>query len=183
MYGILKDIIFEKAQLKNYNSSDNSFYLKEQNEAICKRVDLLHFESEKTTFGFELDSKHIRYRGIHKISPYFENGKGFDKGNDGIIFTTIQKKNYIFVCELKDGAKGFVTQFKSSLCFIEYLKAILQIYYNYNTDDFIVKYLVFSKRGKSHKDSKGKFITTKQDGIDFYHLPCSQTKYYITSFI
>jgi len=183
MYDILKDIIFDKAQLKHYNSSNNSFYIKENSQAQCKRIDLLKFESESTTFGFELDCKYIKYKGIHKISPYLENGKGFDKGNDGIIFTTIKEKKYVFICELKDGAKGFISQFKSSRVFVEYIKSILKIYYGENIDNITMKYIVFSQKGNLFKTTNGKFVTKQQDGVDFYHLPCSQSKYYITSFI
>ncbi len=183
MYHILRDIIYKKAQLDHYNSSENSFYIKENNEALCKRIDLLHFESEETTFGFELDNKNIKYKGIHKICPYFSNGKGFDKGNDGIIFTTIKSQNYIFICELKDGAKGFIAQFKSSSCFIDYLKSILKIYYNLPIDNFIIKYIVFSKKGVLSQTTKGKFISTKKENMDIYHINCSRKKYFIESFI
>lgn len=183
MYNILKEIIYDKAQLKNYNSKENSFYIKETAQVECKRIDLLHFESEDSTFGFELDSKKIRCKGIHKISPYFENGKGFDKGNDGIILTTIKNQQYIFICELKDGAQGFISQFKSSWVFIDYLKSILKVYYDIEMNNSNIKFIVFSKKGSLNTNVKGKFNLTKQNGIDFYHLPCSRKYYYITSFI
>lgn len=183
MYDILKEIIYDKAQLKHYDSSENSFYIKENGQAECKKITLLKFESESTTFGFELDCKDVKYKGIHKISPYLANGKGFDKGNDGIIFTTIKEQKYVFICELKDGAKGFISQFKSSKVFVEYVKSILKVYYGKSTDNMIMKYIVFSKKGNLFKTSNGKFVKSKQDGVDFYHLPCSKMKYYITSFI
>ncbi|MFK5976377.1 MAG: hypothetical protein QM493_07710 [Sulfurovum sp.] len=183
MYNILKDIIYDKAQLKNYNSEENSFYIKENSQAECNRIDLLKFESEDNTFGFELDCKMIKYKGIHKISPYFENGKGFDKGNDAIILTSIANQQYIFICELKDGAKGFISQFKSSRVFIDYLKSILKVYYDIKMNTLNIKFIVFSKKGSLNTNVKGKFYVSKQDGIEFYHLPCSRKHYYITSFI
>ena len=179
MYEILKDIIYDKAQLKNYNSSKNSFYIKENDKlAKCKKIELLKFESENTTFGFELDTK-----GIKKVSQYFENNKGLDKGNDAIIFTTLNSKQYIFICELKDGGKGYLSQFKSSSCFIDYLKSILKNFYNKNLDNTIIKYIVFSKHAQQMNVTKGKYITTNISGFDIYHVNCKSGKYYIESFI
>ncbi len=179
MYEILKDIIYKKSQLNSYNSNENSFYIRENDSlAECKRVDLLKFESENTTFGFELDCKSIK-----KISLYFENGKNLDKGNDAIIFTTIKNQKYVFICELKDGAKGYVNQFKSSYCFVEYLKAILQNIYNKDIGNIIVKYILFSKKGSIKTQTNGKYISSIQQGIEIYHVNCKKKKYYIESFV
>ena len=184
MYTILKDIIYDKAQLKHYNSSENSFYIKENDPlAKCKRIELLNFESEETTFGFELDSKKVKCRGVHKISPYFENKKGLDKGNDAIIFTTLKGKYYIFICELKDGAKGYISQFKSSSCFVDYLRSILKQYHDIDTKNIIYKYIVFSKQAPTTRTTNGKFSATTQEGFEVYHVNCTRGKYYIESFI
>ena len=184
MYDILKDIIFEKAQLKHYNSSENSFYIKENDSlAKCRRIELLNFESEETTFGFELDSKKVRCRGSHKISPYFENKKGLDEGNDAIIFTTLKNQNYIFICELKDGGKGYISQFKSSCCFVDYIRSILKQYHNIDTKDIIYKYIVFSKQATNTRTTNGKFSATTQKGFEIYHINCTKGKYHIESFI
>lgn len=116
MYDVLKDIIHKDAQLKNYNSSNNNFFIKESEEnAKCKKITLCNFESEAITMGFKLDSKSksIKCGRLHKISPYFADGKNLDKGNDGIIFTTLDNKQYVFICELKDGGKGYMEQFKN----------------------------------------------------------------------
>lgn len=181
MYEILKSIIYEKAQLKNYDSSENSFYIKETDKlAKCKKVELCKFESESTTFGFELDTK-----GIKKISLYFENNKGLDKGNDAIIFTTIKSQQYIFICELKDGgkAKDFIPQFKSTKCFVAYIKSILKTFYEKDIDNIIIKYLVFSKVAKKLVNTGGKYMATKQNGFEIFHINCDKGKYYIESFI
>ena len=183
MYDDLKDIICSKAHLNHYNSGNNSFYIKETDRlAKCKRIDLLEFESEDTTFGFELDCKKIKCGGIHKISPYFENKKGLDKGNDAIIFSTIKEKKYVFICELKDGGKGFISQFKSSSCFVDYLKSILKRYKNIDISNLIFKYIVFSQYGSLHKTTKGKYKSSVQEGFEIYHVKCEQAKYYIECF-
>lgn len=184
MYDQLKNIIYDKAHLKHYDSNIDSFYIKESDKlAKCKRIELLNFESEDTTFGFELDCKKIKCRGIHKISSYFENNKGLDKGNDAIIFTTLKDKHYVFICELKDGGKGFISQFKSSSCFVDYLKSILKRFKNINTNDLIFKYIVFSMNGSLKTTTQGKYISSIQEGFDVYHVDCSKKKYYIESFI
>ncbi len=184
MYNILKNIIYDKAQLKHYNSSKNSFYIKETDKlAKCKRIELLKFESEDITFGFELDSKHVKCAGSHKLSPYFENNKGLDKGNDAVIFTTIKEQKYIFICELKDGATGYISQFKSSSCFVEYLKSILNTFHNIKVDDFIVKYIVFSTKATAVNPTYGKYISSHQNGFDVFHVNCNRHLYFIESFI
>lgn len=186
MYDILKSIIYSKAQLKNFNSSDNSFFIKETDRlAKCKRVDLLKFESKDTFFSFELDSDKVKCGKAQKISPFFENKKGLDKGNDAIIFTTLKEKQYIFICELKDGGKprDFIPQFKSSKCFIDYLKSILKTFHNINIDNITIKYIVFSTVAKQLTATNGKYISTPQNGFDVFHINCSRKKYYIESFI
>jgi len=184
MYDKLKEIIYHKAQLDHYNSSENSFYIKETDRsAICKKVTLLKFESENTTFGFELDCKNVRCRGIHKISPYFENGKDLDKGNDAIIFTTINSQHYVFICDLKDGARGYTKQFQSSSCFVDYLRSILKRVHGFNLDNIIFKYLIFSTKGSATTVTNGKYPSKNVHGFDTYNINCKKGKYYIESFI
>lgn len=184
MYTVLKDIIYNKAHLSGVylgqHNSKKCFILHEKSQdAKCKEVNLVGFESEDTTFGFKLDMK-----GIKKISPYFENKKGLDKGNDGIIFTTIADKKYVFICELKDGGRGHIAQFKSTSCFIDYLKAILKKIHKIDTSDLIFKYIVFSKEGRVSKDTSGRYISRNIDGLDVFNMQCcSKAEYYIESFI
>lgn len=183
MYTILKDIIYDKAHLGGvYLAQHNSrlcLTIKEKNEVTCKEITLVGFESSENTFGFKLDVQNIK-----KISQYFENKKGLDKGNDGIIFTTISGKKYVFICELKDGSRGFIAQFKSTSCFIDYLKSIMKRFYGIESDDLIFKYVVFSKYGKAIVKTSGKYLSHTHEGFDVYNLPCSpQKEYNIESFI
>lgn len=189
MYSVLKDIIFDKAQLKNFyvspHNGKNCFSIKETSpSAKCKKIDLVGFESENTTFAFELDSKQAKCGRIAKISPYFENKKGLDKGNDGIIFTTLKGKKYVFICELKDGGKGHIAQFKSTSCFVDYLKSILKRFYNVDVSNLIFKYIVFSKYGTVQKDTRGNYMSKTQSGFEVYNMKCcDKAEYYIESFI
>lgn len=185
MYGTLRDIIYTKSHINTFHlsktHSKNCLVIKETDQdAKCKEVVLIGFENKLTTFGFELDTK-----GIKKISPYFENKKGLDKGNDGIIFTTINNKKYVFICELKDGAKGHIAQFKSTSCFVDYLKSILKRFYGTDTSDLIFKYIVFSKFGNNTQDVKGNYICRKNiSGFDVYNMKCcNKAEYYIERFI
>lgn len=187
MYSALQNTIKEVSVLKHYNSSENSFYIKEDDRlAKCKRVTLMHFEAESTTFGFELDCKKIKCERLHKLSPYFQDGKDLDKGNDAIIFTTIESKNYIFVVELKDdsNSREIIKQFKSTTCFIDYLKSILKNIYKIKLDDINIKYLVFSTHGNNLKLTKTtKLKPIEKDDLSIFHLNCEQAKISIRSFI
>lgn len=181
MYEILRQIIKNEAVLKNYDSSINSFYIKENDKlAKCKKVDLLGFEDENTTFCFELDSKNkeILWNKLHKLSPYFNNGIGLDKGNDAIIFTKIESKDYIFISELKDDSKSseIVKQLKSSTCFVEYLKSILKNIYNVrNTEQIVIKYLVFSMSGNNLRPTGAtRRRTIEKDGLLIYFSNCCE---------
>lgn len=189
MYDILKDIVNKKAHLNNFHMSGhnnkNCFSIKESGlDAKCKHVNLVGFESINTTFAFELDSKNIKCGQNTKISPYFEDKKGLDKGNDGIIFTTINNKKYVFVCELKDNAKGHIAQFRSTSCFIDYLKSILKRFHNIDTNDLSFKYIVFSKHGTTTKNTNGSYISRNQDGFEVFNMKCcDKVEYYIESFL
>ncbi|MFZ2890473.1 MAG: hypothetical protein WA010_08360 [Sulfuricurvum sp.] len=180
----MKDIIYNKAHLSGVylspHNSKNCFILKENSpNAKCKEVNLVGFESADATFGFKLDMK-----GTTKISPYFENKKGLDKGNDGIVFTTIANKRYVFICELKDGGRGHIAQFKSTSCFIDYLKSILKQFHHIDTSDLIFKYIVFSKDGRVSQNTSGRYISRNIDGLDVFNMQCcSKAEYYIESFI
>jgi len=186
MYLKLKDFIYPKAHLNNFNSSNNSFYIKETDpSAKCRRIDLLKFESQSNFFAFALDSSSVKCGTSQKISPFFTNKKGLDKGNDALIFTRIKDNDYVFICELKDGGKvkDFIPQFKSSTCFIEYIKSILKRFYGIKTDNLIFKYIVFSCVAPQLDTTDGKFISTKIDDFDVYHVNCTNKNYYIESFI
>ncbi|MEV9527372.1 hypothetical protein AB0W38_02080 [Aliarcobacter butzleri] len=189
MYGKLKYIIKKEAILKNYNSSINSFCIKENDKlAKCKKVELVGFENESTTFCFELDSKdkNIKCGKYHKLSPYFNDGIDLDKGNDAIIFTRIENIDYIFISELKDDSKSseIIKQLKSSTCFVEYLKSILKNIYDIeNVDKIIIRYLVFSMSGNNLRPTgmtRRKAIN--KSGLSIYFSNCCE-RHNIKSFI
>jgi len=186
MYDRLKDFIYSESHLNNFNSSNNSFYIREDDKsAKCKRIDLLKFESEVSFFAFALDSKKTKCGTSQKLSPFFTNKKGLDRGNDALIFTKIEGSDYIFICELKDGgkAKDFIPQFKSSTCFVDYIKSILKNFYGIQSSNLIVKYIVFSNIASQLDTTDGKFIFTTIQGFDVYHVNCEIKNYYIKSFI
>ncbi len=187
MYDTLRDIIHKDAQLNNYNLEENTFYIKENaSNAVCKKVTLYGFESSEKTMAFELDSrsKNIRCRQGHKISPYFENNKNLDRGNDGVIFTRLKGRDYVFICELKDGRKGYMEQFKSTTCFVDYLRSVLRHFFNINTNAIIFKYIVFSKQNSNLRKTNGKPVSTQEGAFEVYKVECSRAKrYYLQSFL
>ena len=179
IYKVLSTIIWNKAHLNNYISSKKQFYITERDKsAKCKKVYLCNLD-EKKLFAFKLDIKNKK-----KISNYFENGMNLDKGNDAIIFTEIDNQKYIFICELKDGGKNFINQFKSSKSFVEYLLAILRNFYNIKIElkDFKIIFILFSK-GVNMSTTKGKYIPIKKDNLLIYKVPCTKSYFYIQSFI
>jgi len=183
----LKDILKSEAILSHYNSSKNTFFIKETDpSAKCKRVEFVGFDNEDKTIGFELDCKHrnIKCNSNHKLSPYFNNGKDLDKGNDAIIFTEIDSKNYIFICELKDDSSNskIDKQLKSSTCFVDYLKSILKNFYEVDLKNINPIYLVFSQHGNNLRptgESRTQPIT--KGGLEVFFLNC-RAKVNIRSF-
>ncbi|MEA2028501.1 MAG: hypothetical protein U9N49_05950 [Campylobacterota bacterium] len=188
MYDTLREILKEEAVLKHYNSEQNSFYIKESDTlAKCKKIEFLGFEHEDTTFGFELDckDKSVKCGNLQKLSPYFKDGKHLDKGNDAIIFATIENKDYLFICELKDdsGSSKLDKQFKSSSAFVDYLKSILDNFYNINISKIKPIYIVFSKHGNNLRPTGGsRSSTIDYRGLDVYFQNCRE-KVHIKSFI
>ena len=179
MIGYLKQIIYKNAILNNFIDSDNSFYIKEDDKlAKCKRINLKGFKKE-SLFAFRLDVKNIK-----KISNYLSNKEGFDKGNDAIIFNQLDSQNYIFICELKDSGKGYLTQFKSSISFVEYILSILKNFYGINValKDFNIVYIVFANKDEM-RTTKGKIIPTRQDGFEIYKLDCRKKNFYVQSLL
>lgn len=186
MYDILKEIIKNEAILEHYNSAENSFFIKETDpSAKCTKIVLDGFDDINTTIGFELDCKKIKCGTYHKLSPYFNDGKNLDKGNDAIIFSKINLQNYIFICELKDDSASskLDKQLKSSTCFVDYLKSILNNFHGINIKALSPIYLVFSKHGNNLRPtgvSRSKTMNFK--GLDVFFLDCSAKKN-IKSFI
>lgn len=188
MYDSIRSIIKNDAILNNFNSSQNSFIIKELDVlAKCNKVELIGFENEATTICFELDSKNknLKCNRLNKLSPYFKDGIDLDKGNDAIIFTKIDSKDYIFICELKDDSnhRELIKQFKSSTCFLDYLKSILKNIYNKNVDCVSVKYLVFCKHGNNLKPTGNcRNVPKVIGGLPIFFKNCS-LKHNIKSFL
>lgn len=177
MFERLKDIIKDEAILKHYNSEENSFYIKETDvSAKCRKIKFVGFDDENTTLGFELDCKDIKCeKNSHKLSPYFNNGKDLDKGNDAIIFTQINSQDYIFICELKDDSTSskLDKQLKSSTCFVEYLKSILNNFYGINILNIKPIYIVFSEHGNNLRPTgHSRAQPRNHKGLDIYFQNC-----------
>lgn len=186
MYSKLLEIIRKEAILKQFDSSKNTFHIKETDKlSKCKNVTLIGFEDENKTFCFELDSKNIKCNKLHKLSPYFNDGLDLDKGNDAIIFAHLDNKNHIFICELKDDSKSneIIKQLKSSTCFIDYLKSIFKNIYGINIDSIPIYYLLFSSHGNNLRPTgKSRAKPKEIDGLKIFFNNCQQ-EHHIKKFI
>ncbi len=165
----LKDIINDNAHIQLDNSSHELTIKETAKDAMLKQV-VLSGVATNTTFAWKLDWK-------SKLSPYFEDGKDLDKGCDAIVVTKIKSQWYIFIVELKSKAKRKVTrirkQFKSSLCFVEYIKAILRTIYKDNTlNNAKTRCALFSNDASNLPKTRDEYRSTskKIDGISIKHL-------------
>ncbi len=166
----LKDIINDNAHIQ-LDDSSRKLTIKESDKVASLKQVALSGVATNTTFAWKLDWK-------SKLSPYFEDGKDLDKGCDAIVVTKIKSQWYIFIVELKSRAKRngarICKQFKSSLCFVEYIKAILRTIYKDNTlNNAKTRCALFSNdasnlRKTSEYRSTSK--TKKIDGISIKHL-------------
>lgn len=43
---------------------------------------------------------------MQKKSPYLKDGKGYDSGNDAVIFANLNGNDYIFIIDLKDNSNN-----------------------------------------------------------------------------
>lgn len=111
--------------------------------AKLKKVTLREFEAPQT-FAFKLDVEGKR------ISDYLNpSAQNINKGSDGVIFTCLETKWYVFICELKSGKpteKEYLLQFRNSHVFVKYMMSLLEEFYHFTfTDNFSVKYILFDK--------------------------------------
>ncbi|MGK7955860.1 MAG: hypothetical protein AB4063_11480 [Crocosphaera sp.] len=155
----LKQIVIPKYELSiNSSKIDNSsIIIKEtKKDTKLKTVEITGILSEHT-YGFTLEGKK---QDVQPICKYFDSKqKNINRVCDGIIFTQIENKNYVFFCELKSDRltpSDYLVQYQNSTLFIDYLVKILNNFYlqEYQPD---YKYLLFHTQTK--QNSKARNIT------------------------
>ncbi|MEA5512118.1 hypothetical protein VB715_20295 [Crocosphaera sp. UHCC 0190] len=147
-----------KLSINSHDPKNNSIIIKEtQQDAKLRKVEINGFSSEKT-YGFTLDVK-VKNRVIFNC---FNSGEpNINKVCDGIIFTEIENKDYIFFCELKSDRPqpiSYLVQYQNSQLFVDYLINILNSFYlkgSKITPNY--KYLLFCTDTK--QDSKARITT------------------------
>lgn len=127
----LKKIIQNKYEIPiaPINSINSSMIIKETKpEAKLKRVEITGFASEYT-YAFKPDKE----EKIKTISKYFSSSEEkISKVCDAVIFTKLNEKDYVFLCELKSGkpeAEDYMMKYKNSALFIDYLISLLNSFY------------------------------------------------------
>jgi hypothetical protein len=133
-------------------------------DAKLKKVSVRGFEANQT-FAFKLDVEGKR------ISDYLNpSAKNINKGSDGIIFTRLENKWYVFICELKSGSpveKEYLLQFRNSHVFVKCMMTLLEEFYSFDlTEKFSVKYILFDK----HQKNKLNKTRTKGNKIEAEEL-------------
>lgn len=133
-------------------------------DAKLKKVTLRGFEADQT-FAFKLDVEGKR------ISDYLNpSAKNINRGCDGIIFTCLETKWYVFICELKSGKpteKDYLLQFRNSYIFVKCIINLLEEFYHFTlTDKFSVKYILFDKHQKN-KLNKTRMTGNKIESEEF----------------
>lgn len=155
----LKQIILPQYELSinSSNIENSSIIIKEnQKDTKLKTVEITGFLSEHT-YGFTLEGNK---KDDQPICKYFDSEqKNINRVCDGIIFTQIENKSYIFFCELKSDRltpSDYLGQYQNSTLFIDYLVNILNSFYlqEYQPD---YKYLLFHTQTK--QNSKARNIT------------------------
>ena len=134
--------------------------------ATLKRVELRGF-IDSDTFAFKLDATGKR------ISNYLNpSAQRINKACDAIIFTKIDKKCYIFCCELKSkrvNEKECIIKYKNSRLFVSYIINILKEFYDCKTE-FEYKFILFDNKAKPRKTptKRQKIEREKLNDSDFY---------------
>jgi len=126
--------------------------------------------------AFKLDTK--EESDIDKtirISEYLNpNAKQpINRGCDGIIFTYINGRGYVFICEMKSGIshkKDYIQQFRNSYVFIKFINYILDEFYDMKIN-FLMRYILFDKKKNYGRTESNRKILPKKEsyqGKDLY---------------
>jgi hypothetical protein len=136
--------------------------------ASLKKVTIYGFDYEKT-YAFKLDTKDESdiYQTI-RISEYLNpNAKQpINRGCDGIIFTYINGRGYVFICEMKSGIshqKDYIQQFRNSSIFIKFINYILGEFYDMNINNFQIRYILFDKKKNYGRTESNRKIIPRQE--------------------
>lgn len=173
---MLKDIINPHVYLKIEPEKKGAKVILEEPDAKLKKVTIIGFEYEKT-FAFKLDAKEksVNNKTI-RISEYLNPNaqKDINRGCDGIIFTYIKSRGYIFICEMKSGVpkrEDYIQQFRNSSLFIEFMGIILGEFYGLALKNFDTKYILFDKKKNYGQTQTNMKITPKIESYDNKELP------------
>jgi hypothetical protein len=171
----IKDIIHPHFCLEIIQDKIAKIVLTEQ-RANLKKVTIYGFDHEKT-YAFKLDAKdELKIDKTIRISEYLNpNAKqAINRGSDGIIFTYLNGRGYVFICEMKSGIsqkKDYIQQFRNSSVFVKFINNLLTEFYEMNIDHFLMRYILFDKKKNyGRTESHRKVIPKKESyqGKDLY---------------
>ncbi|NEP39175.1 MAG: hypothetical protein F6K35_07890 [Okeania sp. SIO2H7] len=148
----------------------NAQVVLEENDpgATLKKVTLKNFDNSNTV-AFKLDVPGKR------ISNYLNpSAEKINKACDGIIFTQIEKRYYVFFCELKSGKPNeqeCIVKYRNSALFVGYILDIIKEFYHIKVE-FHRKYLLFDIKKKANKTptklrkTQPDILTDSEDGTE-----------------
>jgi len=133
----------------NYNK-ENSF-----TEITLQGFNDIYFAIKFDKFPF----LHGRKDSIENFEDSLLIAENIRKSCDYIIWAKFEEHKIILLVELKSRNNDFVSEkFKSSKAFIEYLKSLLNEFYNFSTEDYkIIAFLINDKANKSISQVNGYF--------------------------
>ncbi len=165
----LKKVINVQNNKINISLTNDSVVLKETHpDAKLKKIDIKGLDSYNT-LAFKLDVRGKR------ISEYLNpSTPEINKACDGIIFTSIEDKWYIFICEMKSDKPKYtevIAKYKNTKLFVHFILSLLEEYYDYPQKPEI-KYVLFdTKKGSNKTPTKVKKLeANKIDGYNIYQV-------------
>jgi len=165
----IKDVINPDCRIEVVEDKNVTKIVLTEPHAKLKKVTIFGFDQRKT-FAFKLDAKDSKGNSI-RISDFLnpDAKKPINKGCDGIIFTYLNGKGRIFICEMKSEKPhqaDYIQQFRNSSVFIRFINAMLDEFYGFDIKDFDIRYILFDKKTKSSKTSTNSKIYPKKELYD-----------------
>ena len=103
-----------------------------------------------------------------RITEYFNKSyPDVHSGCDYLIYTSIDDKKYLLVCELKSNCiKGFDKQINNTILFWNYIEKILLHHKNIDITNTHKIAVLFSTGQSSKRPTSGKFRKSNRNGLD-----------------
>lgn len=141
-------------------------------QAKCRFVELKGLKGQSIVFKLD-DEK------LGRISNYLRPQEaGINRACDAVIFTRVEKRNFIFFIELKSqNPKGAYEQLRNGELFVAYLGSILKAYKWIDINNFQKRFFIFcTNPGLKNPTGKSAKITSKtKNSKKIFIYNCNET--------